>query len=103
MELDCRTPTEHVQRGSAKIMSFPMSSTHLMFCRQSHPAEERFLHDATPQRVHITVLRGFVCLLFVVPGHTCLVHFGPQHIVLVKFQPDSLPQKGEERFFVEVM
>lgn len=64
MELDCRTPTEHVQRGSAKIMSFPMSSTHLMFCRQSHPAEERFLHDATPQRVHITVLRGFCLLAF---------------------------------------
>lgn len=58
MEFDCRTPTEHVQRGSAEITSFLMSRTHLISCRHLHPAEEPRLHDATLQWVHITVPWG---------------------------------------------
>lgn len=96
MRFDCRTPTEHVQRGSAEIMSFLVSSTHLIFlkllfyCHQSHPAEEHFLPDATPLCVgHHSAFR-FVGLFFfsiIIPG---VAH---NTFMLVPFQPDSHQQK----------
>lgn len=56
MQCDCRTPTEHVQRRSALIVSVLMSSAHLISCRHSHPAEELFLPDATPLCVDTMLL-----------------------------------------------
>lgn len=88
MRFDGRTPTEHVQRGRAAIMSLLMSSTHLIFflsCHQSRPAEEHFLPDATLLCQHRGAFRFVWIFFFLVSEcglHVCMC------CMLAPFQPD---------------